>query len=113
MRKLRVLLVVSVLLLIWGTVVTPTMAFSKGPHVQSAVVLSCRETADSFGVYDLSPPNAAGVVYTNTTELHALDCATTIGQILNNRCSLQQVIPIEINEPGSLAYVFTCVNTPL
>jgi hypothetical protein len=87
------------------------MAFAKGPTTQSAVVLSCRKTPDSFGVYDLSPPNAAGVIYTNTTELHALDCATTIGQILNNRCSLQNVIPIEIGEPGSLAYVFTCVNS--
>lgn len=108
MRKLRVLLVASALLLVWGTVFTPTMAFAKGLN-QSAWVLVCREVGQSSLVWDVSPPAPNSLTIARDD-----DCAGAIGKILNNRCSLQHVIaPDDASQPMALAYVFTCVNAPL
>jgi hypothetical protein len=111
MRKLRVLLVLSALLLVWGTVVTPTMALAFSRPTPSGVVLDCREVAgNSFGVYAISPPGVFGLP-TDQTSILALDCATTIGTILSNRCVLNTVIaPNNPSEAAEMMYVFTCLS---
>jgi len=105
MRKLGVLLVLSAVLLVWGTVVTPTMALAFSRPTPSAVVLDCREVAaNSFGVYAISPPAFLGIAFND-------DCATSIGTILSNRCVLNTVIPPNNpSEPAEMIYVFTCLS---
>ncbi len=105
MRKLRVLLVVSALLLVWGMVPTSTSALNISP---GAVVLHCSGNPQPL-VWAVSPvdPFDEGIDRDD-------DCATSIEILLGHRCTLKDVLA-PANPQGSngdeVTFIFVCLST--
>jgi hypothetical protein len=103
MRKLRVLLVVSALLLVWGMVPTSTSAVALSP---GAVVMGCSGDPNPT-VWSVSPidPFTLGI---NRGD----DCASSIQLLLGHRCVLSHVLaPADPQgNGGELSFIFLCVG---